>query len=396
MSMLPVPEAQARLLALARALPEETLPLEDCIGRWLTRDVFARRDQPWADLSAMDGYAIRHDELPGPWIVAGESAAGSATPPTLTPGNTIRIFTGAPVPGGGDTVIMQEEIVREGVTARPIDGLAVSRGASVRKRGSDFRADERLLTAGSRIGPAQIALATLGGHGSLPVGRRPRVVLLSSGSELVPPGATVPPGRLPSSNAIMLRAMLATLPCDVEDEGIVPDDLDAMTEAFERAKGADIVVTSGGASVGDHDLVRPALEAAGGALDFWKIAMRPGKPLIAGRLGSSVMLGLPGNPVSAFATASLFLMPLVRALAGSVSPLPTTMLARLGGDLAAGGARAFYLNARLDEEGIVRPLTGQDSSGTRALASANCFIIQPAHAHPASTGETVAVLPFSG
>ncbi|CAN5312346.1 molybdopterin molybdotransferase MoeA [soil metagenome] len=395
MTLLPVAEAQARLLALAPPLDSELLPLEACIGRWLTGDVIAGRDQPWADLSAMDGYAIRHDDLPGPWIVSGESAAGNDMPPALSASTAMRIFTGAPMPQGADTVVIQEDVVREGKIARLIDGATIVAGASVRKKGSDFQATSPLLAAGTRIGPAQIALAALGGHGALTVGRRPRIVLLSSGSELVPPGSDVAPGKLPSSNALMLKAMLSSLPCDVEDRGIVPDDLDAMTDAFVRAQGADIIVTTGGASVGDHDLVRPALDAAGGALDFWKIAMRPGKPLIAGHLGTSAFVGLPGNPVSAFATATLFLLPLVRALAGCGAPLPPTKCVPLGRDLGPVGARTIYLNGRMDEDGTAWPLVDQDSAGTRALAKADCFIVRPATSLAAQAGDRVTIILIS-
>jgi molybdopterin molybdotransferase len=395
MSLLPVAEAQARLLALAPMLGGESLPLEQGIGRWLSQDVIALRDQPWADLSAMDGYAVRHHDMPGPWTVEGQSAAGGDMPPPLAPGQAMRIFTGAPMPDGADTVVMQEDIKRAGEIAHLVDGATIMARASVRPRGSDFRAGGRLLAAGSRAGAAQVALAALGGHGSLIVGRRPRIMLLSSGSELVAPGSAMAPGKLPSSNAIMLRALLAGLPCAVEDRGIVPDDLAAMTRAFEDAKGADIVVTTGGASVGDHDLVRPALEGAGGVLDFWKIAMRPGKPLIAGRLGTAVMLGLPGNPVSAFATATLFLLPLVRSMAGSAAPLPRMGVARLGIAIGAVGERDVYLRARLDDDGIACTLVDQDSAGTSALAAANCFVVRRAGSEALGPGAMVTILPFA-
>lgn len=396
MSLLPVADAQARLLAMAPRLTVETAPLAECIGRWLAEDVIALRDQPWSDLSAMDGYAMRHADGPGPWRVTGESAAGSGAPPPLAAGEAARIFTGAPLPAGSDCVLLQENAVRTGDLLQMAEGGArLTPGLHVRPRGSDFRLDDRLLSHGARIGPAGIALAALGGHGSLTVRRRPRIVLISTGSELVPPGATVAPGQLPSSNAVMLRAMLAEIPCEIEDMGVVGDSLDALTAAFSRASHADLVVSTGGASVGDHDLVRPALLAAGGAIDFWKVAMRPGKPLIAGRLGEAMMLGLPGNPVSAFVTALLFLLPLARQLSGARAPLPEMRTAILARPLAAGGGRDHYLRAICDS-GQVDPLEDQDSAGTRALAQANCLVLQPSQAPARNTGDSVTILPVPG
>lgn len=392
MSLLPVAEAQARLFALARRLPVETVPIAQAVGRWLAQDVVALRDQPWADLSAMDGYAVRASEYPGPWRVTGESAAGTAERPALAPGEAMRIFTGAPLPLGADAILIQENAARDGdrLTATP-DPLTA--GRHIRAAASDFARDAILLKAGAHVGPAQITLAVLGGHGSLPVGRRPKVALLSTGDELVAPGAPTPPGSLPSSNAPMLAAMLAALPCDVMDLGIVPDDLDAMVAALDRAREADIIVSTGGASVGDHDLVRPAFAKAGGALDFWKIRMRPGKPLMAGQLGDSLFLGLPGNPVSAFVTGTLFLLPLARHLCGSADPLPLTGEALLAAPLPATAERDDYLRAWRSSEGIVS-VTSQDSAATAAMAQADCLILRAAGSPPAEPGDRVTVIPL--
>lgn len=392
MSLLPVAEAQARLLALAKPLPAEQLPVTACAGRWLAADLAATRDQPWADLSAMDGYAIRAAQWPGPWRVAGESSAGGPIPLALSPGDCCRIFTGAPLPEGADAVLIQENARVDGDLLFPL-GDPIPGGRHVRSAASDFRSGARILTAGIPLGAAQIALAVLGGHGTLPVGGRPRVALLSTGSELVPPGAPVPPGSLPSSNAPMLAALLAALPCDVIDLGIVPDDLDAMTRAFDQASHADIIVSTGGASVGDHDLVRPAFARAGGSLDFWKIRMRPGKPLMAGTLGGAVFLGLPGNPVSAFVTATLFLLPLVRHLAGAADPLPRLTTAALAAPLPATGDRDDYLRAFHTQMGMVS-VTSQDSAATAALAQADSLILRPAGSPPAPLGEIVSILPL--
>ncbi|WP_176590467.1 molybdopterin molybdotransferase MoeA [Sphingobium sp. EM0848] len=393
MNLLPVAEAQRRLMALGTTLPTEDIPIPACAGRWLTRDIPALRDQPWADLSAMDGYAIRAAEWPGPWHVTGESAAGGPLPPPLAPGQACRIFTGAPLPQGADSILIQEDATREGDVLRATDG-PLAYGRNVRSAASDFRAGDRLLPSGATLGPAQIALAVLGGHGALPVARPARIALLSTGNELVPPGALVQPGELPASNAPMLAALLGSLPCEIIDLGIVRDDLENMVDAFSRAAQADIIVSTGGASVGDHDIVRPAFASAGGSLDFWKIKMRPGKPLMAGTLGSAIFLGLPGNPVSAFVTATLFLLPLVRHLMGSASPLPRTAPATLAAPLPATGERDDYLRAYRSEAGIVS-VTSQDSAATAAMAMADCLILRPAGSPPAAAGDPVTVLPLS-
>ncbi|WP_070153436.1 molybdopterin molybdotransferase MoeA [Sphingobium phenoxybenzoativorans] len=394
MSLLPVAEAQRRLLDAAPALGGETAPLDQCIGRWLTGDVLARRDQPWADLSAMDGYAIRHSDLPGPWQVAGESAAGDASLAPLSSGQAMRIFTGAPLPSGADMVVMQEDVTRTGDVIRLAPGVTPRAGAHVRRARSDFAIGDTLIEGGTRLNPAHIALAAIGGYGALPVGRKPRIALISTGSELVEPGEDAPPGRLPASNAVMLGAMLSALPCEVEQVGIISDSLDILTHAFIRAKSADIIVTTGGASVGDHDLVRPALEAAGGAIDFWKIAMRPGKPLISGRLDSALVIGLPGNPVSAFATATLFLLPVIRKCAGSISPLPVPVMTPLGEAMDANASqRDAYLRATLTD-GSVAVSGEQDSAMLQSLACANCFIIRHAGTPAADAGTLVPVITF--
>lgn len=392
MSLLPVAEAQTRLFALARLLSTETVPITQAVGRWLANDLIALRDQPWADLSAMDGYALRAAEYPGPWHIVGESSAGTGTPVFLASGQATRIFTGAPLPPGADGILIQENATRDGdLLIANDDPLAPRR--HVRSAASDFARDTVLLNAGSRLGPAQIALAVLGGHGDVTVRRRPRIALLSTGNELVPPGAPTPPGFLPSSNAPMLAALLSVLPCDIIDIGIVPDDLDAMVAALDRARTADIIVSTGGASVGDHDLVRPAFVQAGGVLDFWKIRMRPGKPLMAGRLADALFLGLPGNPVSAFVTATLFLLPLVRHLGGARDPLPLTTDASLASPLPATGDRDDYLRAWRAPDGIVS-VTSQDSAATAAMAGADCLILRRANSPAAQPGERVVILPL--
>ena len=308
--MITLDAALVRLLALAAPVDVETLPLIEAAGRWAAAPVLALRTQPTRDLSAMDGYAIRHADMPGPWRVTGESAAGSPYAGKVGAGEAIRIFTGAAMPDGADSVIIQEDVTRDGETLTLTAESPGHQGAHVRRAGSDFAAGQMLIEGGDPLTPARIGLAAIGGHATLPVRRRIRVALISTGDELVPIGTDPGPDHLPSSNAIMLAAMMGSLPVVMTDFGIIPDDRAALASVFAEAAGHDIIVTTGGASVGDHDLVRPALIDAGATIDFWKIAMRPGKPLMAGRLGKAVALGLPGNPVSAFVTVTLFLKPL--------------------------------------------------------------------------------------
>ena len=390
MTLVPVAEAQARLFALADPVPTEMLPIRQAAGRWAAADIAARRTQPVADLSAMDGYAIRFADLPGPWRVTGESAAGRPFAGTVAAGEAVRIFTGAALPDGADTVLVQEEAAREGERLMLGGEGPAHRGRNVRARGLDFHDGDRLIAAGERLTPARIAVAATGGQGSLPVRRAVRVALAATGDELVPAGGPISGAQLPESNGVMLAAMLADLPVEIVDLGILPDRLDVLTEAF-RSVEADLLVTTGGASVGDHDLVRPALLAAGGEIDFWRIALRPGKPMMAGRLGQTLVLGLPGNPVSAFVTATLFVRPLIAHLAGAADPLPVTTHALLGEDLPANGGRTDYLRARL-EDGRAYASTIQDSSMLLTLARSTCLILRPAHAPAARAGESAEIL----
>jgi len=392
MTLLSVAEAQARVLALGQVRPEEAVPLVEAAGRWAAADVVARRDQPAADLSAMDGYALRFAEGPGPWTVGLESKAGTSLPLPLAPGEAARIFTGAPMPQGADTVLIQEDAMREGPVLRRAAAAPARPGEHVRRRGSDFTTGTRLVAAGERWTPARIALAAIGGHGRVPVRQRPRVVLLSTGDELVAPGEDTPGVALPASNAPMLHVLLAGTAARVTDGGLLPDRMDALAEGFRRAgEQADVIVTTGGVSVGDHDLVRPAFMAAGAALDFWRVAMRPGKPLMAGRLGDAVVLGLPGNPVSALVTAHLFLRPLVDHLAGCPMPLPTISRAILAAPLPVSGGRAEYVRGRMEGE-RVQPLRERDSAVLLATAAADVLIVRPPHASALAPGESVDIV----
>ncbi|MCW3837760.1 molybdopterin molybdotransferase MoeA [Sphingomonas canadensis] len=392
MALLPVSDAQQRLLALAGPLPPERVALRAAAGRWAAEPVQALRDQPSADISAMDGYAIRFADMPGPWTVTGESAAGRAFAGSVSAGEAVRIFTGAPLPPGSDTVLVQEEAARDGAAlalALAGEGPAF-RGRNVRVRGLDFTTGDTLIAAGDRLTPARLALAGVAGHGMLPVRRNVRVALAATGDELVPPGAPIGDAQLPETNRAMLAAQLADLPVELIDLGILPDRAGALEAAF-RALDADVLVTTGGASVGDHDLVRPALIAAGAHIDFWKIALRPGKPMMAGRLGDAVVVGLPGNPVSAFVTALLFVRPLVAHLAGAPDPFPRPRAATLGEPLPANGERTDYLRAEL-RDGRAYASTIQDSSMLRTLARAGCLIVRQPHAPPAAAGDSAEIL----
>jgi molybdopterin molybdotransferase len=397
MSLLPVAEAVARVLAGVAPLGPETVPIAEAAGRVLAAALAATRTQPPFDASAMDGYALRGAEATegATFRVIGMAAAGHAFPGAVGPGEAVRIFTGAPVPPGADTILIQEDAERDGDTIRVTE--AATPGRHIRRRGLDFTAGDVLLPAGARLGMRQLSLAAAMGHGTLPVRARPRVALIATGDELVPPGTVPGPDQIVSSNATGLAALIAAEGGIALDLGIVRDDLADLTAAVRRAIAlpADVIVTLGGASVGDHDLAMDALSAAGMRLDFWRIAMRPGKPLMFGTVpgadGRTVrVLGLPGNPVSTLVGGLLFLAPLVAAHLGA-APRDMTEPALLGVDVAANDRREDYVRATLapmpDALPVVTPLAPQDSSMLSTLAAADCLLIRPPHA-PASPAGT--------
>jgi len=391
-ALLAVDDALTRLHALAPKIAAETVPLRAAAGRWAAADVVARRTQPARDLSAMDGYAVRFDDLGGPLRLIGESAAGHPFDHPIGAGETVRIFTGAALPPGADAVLIQEEAARDGDEVR-LEGDGPVRGGNIRRAGIDFAQDQTLIATGDRLTPARIALAASGGYGTLSVARRIRVAIVASGDELTLPGAPLSDRTLPESNGVMLAAMLADLPVDVVDLGILPDRLDTITEAF-RSVEADILVTTGGASVGDHDLIRPALAAAGGSIDFWRIALRPGKPMLAGKIGEMLVLGLPGNPVSAYVTAAIFLKPIIAAMSGARDPSPTAYPAILGAPLRANDRRQDYMRA-VTRDGRVYVAESQDSSLLATLAGADCMIVRAPFAPAADAGDSVEILPIA-
>lgn len=391
-SLLSVAEALTRILAPVAPLPTEAVALAEARGRTLTDEVEARRTQPPSDISAMDGYALRHADLPGPLTLVGESAAGRGYGAPLGPGETVRIFTGAPMPAGADTVLIQELAEVEGRRVRAAETPAA--GRNVRRAGLDFAEGEVLLRAGTRLGPAEIALAAAMNHPTLPVARRPLVAILATGDELVAPGDLVGPDQIVASNSYAIAAFVEAAGGLALDLGIVPDRLEALERAIGTARDAeaDVLVTLGGASVGDHDLVKPALARQGMSLDFWRIAMRPGKPLLHGRLGAMSILGLPGNPVSSIVCGVLFLVPLIRALSGARDPAADrSEPAVLGVPLPANDHRQDYLRAtlaiRADGVPVATPAKLQDSSMLRVLAEAECLLIRGpnATADPAGT-----------
>lgn len=386
---LALEEAQARLLALAPALPAEAVATGAALGRILAQDLHAVRTQPPADLSAMDGYALAPGT--GPWQLVGESRAGAPYREVLAENQCVRISTGAIVPPGADRVLLQEDALDE-VGLVTATGMPPP-GRHIRARGFDFHEGDLLLERGTRLTAARIALALAAGHGELAVARRVKVAVMDSGDELSADPAACLPHQIPASNAAMIAAMLAPLGCDITRIGPVPDDRTALAEALVAAEGADVLVTSGGASVGDHDLVKPALTEWGAETAFWKVAIKPGKPLLVATRGAQVILGLPGNPVSSFVTAYLFALPLVRAAMGAGDPLPRAVTMVAGEDLPAIGPRREFLRAASDS-GEVRLAGSQDSSALSALAVADCLIDRPARAPALAAGEPVRVFPL--
>ncbi|MGA2057343.1 MAG: gephyrin-like molybdotransferase Glp [Bradyrhizobium sp.] len=399
MALMPVAEALAAVLSGAQALSEEMVALDSAYQRILARDLAALRTQPPQAMSAMDGYAVRAADATraGAQLkVIGEIAAGRPFDHVVGSGEAARIFTGGVIPGGADAVIIQEDTVVEG------DHIAITEaavaGRHIRRAGVDFRQGDVLLTAGGRLNDRDLSLAAAMNYPRLPVHRQPKVALLATGDELVMPGEVPGPGQIVYSNGYALRALARAEGADVIDLGIAADTLEATTAGIRRARdlGADVLITTGGASVGDHDLVKRALDTEGVAMAFWQIAMRPGKPLMHGRLGAMRVIGLPGNPVSSYVCAFLFLVPLIRKLSGRLTVHHTTESALLGRDVAANDQREDYLRARLTtrEDGVLIATTvnHQDSSLLGNLAAAQALLIRPPFAPAAEAGSTCNIL----
>lgn len=390
--MISVDEALSLVLALAAPPVPEEVALEDAAGRVLAAPAVARLTQPPFDASAMDGYAVRGADLPGTLRVVGEAAAGRGWNGTLAASEAVRIFTGAPVPAGADSVVMQEDASREGELVR-IDAAA-SR-TNIRPRGNDF-AEGDSLAPGRLLGAADIALLAAMNLPRVTVARAPRVAILAGGDELVEVGVTPAPGQIVSSNDLAIAALARAAGAEVRRLPLARDTEESLRAAFAAAEGADLVVTIGGASVGDHDLIARVAADLGMSRAFHRIAMRPGKPLMAGRIGAQAMLGLPGNPVSALVCGVLFLQPLIWRLQGREAP-PRLAHARLAHDLPAEGNRQHYLRARLaDGPDLPRiaPFADQDSARLSVLAEADALLVRPAFDPARAAGETVGYLPL--
>lgn len=412
MSLIPVEDALSRVLAnIEQPVSIEHVPLEQCAGRALAEDLSALRDQPPFPASAMDGYALRGidaDHVPATFQVIGTSAAGRRFSGSVGPQQAVRIFTGAPLPDGADTVVIQEDTEAKGdqviVKERP------RYGQHIRKNGLDFAAGDVPLQAGLRLDARHIALAAAMGHGTLPVRRKPRVAILATGDELVRAGEPVGPDQITASSLPATALMVEKAGAEAIDLGIARDTLEALEERIQAARdaGADILVTLGGASVGEHDLVQRALQRQGMELGFWRVALRPGKPLMHGKLGGMLLLGLPGNPVSTLVCTLLFLIPAIRALLGDAqADADPTEAAILGADLPANGPRQDYMRASLAWEEFEISLTSrtermplpvatphliQDSSMLSILECSEALLVRPPHAPATQAGETCRIV----
>ena len=400
MAPISVADALRRVLAHAEPLSPENVPLDDANGRVLARDLTALRTQPPADVSAMDGYAVRTADVADAPVylkVIGEVAAGRPFAAAVGPGETVRIFTGGVIPAGADTVVVQESANRE---ADRVEVLKpATKGRHIRKEGLDFRRGESLFARGHRLTARDLALLAGMNHPLVTLHRRPKIALFATGDELVPPGTEPVPGQIVYSNGFALAALARQEGAVVTDLGLVGDTMEATIVAIRRARDipADILVTTGGASVGDYDFVHKAFAAEGMDLSFWKVAMRPGRPLMHGRLGDMHILGLPGNPVSSYVCALLFLIPLIRRMSGRADLAIPVESAVLGCDLPANDEREDYLRARLRHGAtgeVATPFPTQDSSMMVPLARADCIIIREPYAPPASAGSRCAIVKF--
>jgi len=399
--MLSVAEALGRILAGLRPLGSEQVAVSEALGRVLAEDVTARVTQPPAAVSAMDGYAVRAADVAvvlACFAMIGQVPAGSRFEGRIGLGETVRIFTGAQLPEGADTIVIQEDVDAAGASITVREGAPL--GTYVRRAGLDFAAGERGLAKGRRLTARDVGLAAAMNWPWLRVTRRPRVAILATGDEVVMPGEPIAPSQIVSSNGLALAAVVAACGGEPLPLGIVADDREALAAMAEGARGADLLVTTGGASVGDHDLVRSALGDHGLELDFWQIAMRPGKPLLFGRLGSTPVLGLPGNPVSSLVCSTIFLKPALELMLGMAPAAAPRQSARLGSDLPVNDRRQDYLRARLARDAagglVATPFPVQDSSMLSRLAWADCLVIRPPLAPPAQAGDEVEIIELGG
>jgi molybdopterin molybdotransferase len=399
--VISVEEALSRLLEPLKPLPPEQISLVDGLGRVLAEDVVARRTQPPFAVSAMDGYAVHAEDLastPVELRIVAEVPAGAGFGGYVGAGEAARIFTGAPLPAGTDTIVIQEDTEREGDRVRVLE--AAPRGRYVRPEGLDFAEGDRLLRSGRRLTARDIGLLAAMNRPWLFVHRRPRIGILSTGDEIVMPGDPIGPHQIVSSNSLSLAALVAACGCVPVSVGNAPDDPEALRQIAAATSGVDLLVTTGGVSVGEHDLVREALAVDGFDLDFWQIAMRPGKPLMVGRYRGTPMVGLPGNPVSTLVCSLLFLKPALDRLSGGTAGTEAPATARLGTALPKNDRRQDYLRSRLGQaaDGALEafPFEVQDSSMMRMLAAADCLVVRPPHAPAVAAGTVVPIVRFPG
>jgi molybdopterin molybdotransferase len=390
--MIPVEQALARVFALCPTLPAETVPLAQAAGRVMAEPVRAARDQPPFAGSAMDGYAVAGPVAPGQVLrVVGTAAAGAAFAGRIGPGEALRIFTGAPLPEGADRVVIQEDVTADG--DRITLGNRLDSATHVRPSGSDLRAGDT-LSAPRRLRPVDLALIASMGVAHVRVTRRPVVALIATGDELVMPGEVPRGDQIVASSVFALQAMVQAAGAEARLLPIARDTEAHLRAVLTLAKGADVIVTTGGASVGDHDLVQPVARALGAELALWKIAMRPGKPLMAGRLMDALFLGLPGNPVSSLVCAQLFLMPALAAMQGlGAWPAPTRSAVLTEG-VVANGPRAHYMRAVLEPDGGIRALPRQDSALVSVLAGSDALLIRPPNDPERPVGYPVRYVPL--
>jgi molybdopterin molybdotransferase len=399
--MIAVEDALAHILAALTVMPPEQIGLTDALGRVLAEDVAARVTQPPLAVSAMDGYAVRAADVatvPADLRVVAEVPAGHYDGRTIGAGEAARIFTGAPLPPGADAIVIQEDATRDGDTVT-VNESAVA-GNYVRPAGLDFSVGDILLEAGRVLSARDIGLAAAMNVPWLKVRRQPRVAILATGDEIVLPGEATGPTRIVSSNSFALDGLIRTAGGIPVSLGIAADNADSLRRLAEAARGVDFLVTTGGASVGDHDLVQSVLGQSGLSIDFWQIAMRPGKPLMFGRFGDVPMLGLPGNPVSSMVCGMLFLRPALSAMLGIAGRESHREFAALGSAVEENDRRQDYLRATLswDADGtrIATPFARQDSSMFSRLAMADCLIVRPPHAPAAAAGSRVEIVPLGG
>ncbi len=400
--LLPVAEARERICGAMSRMPAECISLSDALGRVLAEDVAARRTQPPKAVSAMDGYAVRAEDvasIPATLKIVGHVPAGQSYDGVIGPGEAARIFTGAPLPDGADAIVIQENTVAQGDTVNVVDGKAPA-GRFVRPAGLDFSEGDILIRKGTVLTARHVGLAAGMNVPWLSVSRKPRIALLATGDEIVMPGEPIADNQIVSSNGLALAGFIRAMGGEPIDLGISPDSEDALRAMAEGARGADMLLTCGGASVGEHDLVQKVLGDIGLEVDFWRIAMRPGKPLMFGHIGETRMMGLPGNPVSALVCATIFLGPAIATMLGMSSPGNSVQTAVLGNDLGENDEREDYLRASLarDETGnlVASTFSRQDSSVFSGFARADCLVIRPPFAPSASEGDTVSVLMLGG